>query len=91
MYIDWTKHLTDPEEKSRFTAQVENSRPVLRRLQQILAEKELTLDRVEMNIGVYNTDNWAYRQAHKNGNREMLWFLNKLVDLDQQTAHRELS
>lgn len=91
MLIDWTKHISDPETKSRFEAQILNAKPVLDRLRQILMEKEDTIDRTERNIGVYNTPNWAERQAHKNGNREMIWFLKTLADLDQQTHIKEPS
>lgn len=84
MYTEWTRHLSDPETKSQFQNQVKAAKPVLDRLTQILEEKEWTLDRTEMNIAVYNTPNWDNRQAHKNGNREILWFLKTLVNLDQQ-------
>lgn len=84
MYLEWTKHLKDPQDKSNFEQQILSARPVLERLKQILEEKENTLDRSETSITVYDTPNWAERQAHKNGNRESLWFLKKLVDLDQQ-------
>ena len=84
MYIEWTKHLNDPENKSKFQKSILASKDVLDRLKQILEEKEQALDRSETDIATYNTPNWAERQAHKNGNRESIHFLKKLIDLDQQ-------
>lgn len=85
MYFDWTKHLKDPEAKSKFVQSVFNSKDVLDRLTSILKEKLDTLDRSETDIAVYDTPNWAERQAHKNGQRSSLMFLLKLIDLDKQT------
>lgn len=84
MYIEWTKHLKDPENKERFTKEIYSARSVLERLFDILVEKEQSLDRSETNMSVYETPNWDYRQAHKNGNREAISFLKNLINLDQQ-------
>jgi hypothetical protein len=84
MYIEWTRHLTDPKQKEQFEKTVWGSTQLLNRLKAILEEKEKAIDRSEMSIEVYNTPNWAERQAHKNGNREMIHFLKKLVDLSEQ-------
>lgn len=84
MYVEWTRHIKDPEAKSNFERQIKSAKPVLDHLITILKEKEVAIDRSEMSITVYDTPNWSERQAHKNGNRESLAFLSKLVDLDQQ-------
>lgn len=89
MYVEWTKHLATEEEKINLRNQILSAKPVLKRLKDILTEKEWALDRSEMSIDAYNTPNWAERQAHKNGNREALGFLKKLVDLDQQKIPTE--
>ena len=88
MYIEWTKHLSDPEKKQRFVKHVYDAKPVLDRLYKILEEKENTLDRSEMNMQVYETPNWDYRQAHKNGNRESIAWLKQLINLDQQKENK---
>lgn len=85
MYIDWTKHLKDPEAKSKFEQSIHSASDVLERLTSILKEKLDTLDRSETDMAVYDTPNWAERQAHKNGQRSSLMFLLKLIDLDKQT------
>lgn len=84
MYVEWTKHLKDPEVKSRFENQIYSAKDVLDRIKVLLSEKEETLDRQEMNIEVYNMPNWENRQAHKNGQRSSLAWLKQLVDLDTQ-------
>lgn len=84
MFIEWTKHLKDQEDKTKFEQQIHSAKDVLDRAKNILEEKMITLDRSEADIKVYDTPNWAERQAHKNGQRSSLMFLIKLVDLDQQ-------
>lgn len=85
MYVEWTKHLQDNSEaKNIFTRKILSSREVLDRIKDIIEEKEKAIDRSETSIEAYNTPNWDVRQAHKNGNRESLNWLKKLVDLDQQ-------
>ena len=84
MLIEWTSHLKDPEEKSSFENEIHRSKDVLDRLKSILDKQLLNIDYNEIHIDTYSTPNWSERQAHKNGNREMLMYLRKLVDLDQQ-------
>lgn len=84
MLVEWTKHLPSEDEKQDFRRKVQGSKIVLDRLVALLEEYEQTLDRVETNIENYSTPSWDYRQAHKNGNREMIYRIKKLVNLDQQ-------
>jgi hypothetical protein len=84
MYSEWTKHLQDPEGKVKFEQQIHSAKDVLDRQKVLLEEKLNTLDRSEVDINVYNTPNWAERQAHKNGQRSSLMYLLQLVDLSKQ-------
>jgi len=84
MYIDWTKHLDTDKEKEAFRKQISSAKPVLDRLIDLLAERELILDRTETNPESFNNPNWAYLQAYKNGYRAALGAMYKLVNLDQQ-------
>lgn len=84
MYVDWTKHLTDPKAKTAFEDQVKSCKPVLDHLVKLIENKELTLDRSEMELSTYDKPNWAERQAHKNGYRAGLSYLKLLVNLDNQ-------
>jgi hypothetical protein len=84
LYTEWTKHLKDPEAKSSFEKAIYGSKDVLDHLGNTLKEKEEALDRSEINQSSYDTPNWAVRQAHKNGNREVIAYLRRLIDLDHQ-------
>lgn len=84
MYIKWTSHLQDQEDKKSFEQNIRGARSVLERLKDILDEEEKGLDRSEMDIRTFDLPNWANRQAYKNGYRSALSNLKKLVDLDQQ-------
>ena len=84
MYVEWTKNLQTEQEKKDFSLQLFGNRRIMDRLKDILQDKENHLDRTETDIRVFESPNWAYRQAFKNGQREALGFLKKLTDLDQQ-------
>lgn len=79
MLIDWTKHIKDPEEKSKYEDSIRSCRVSHERLIQILSDWEKSLDRIETSIKVYDTPNWDVRQAHKNGNREIIAKLTELI------------
>src|SRR5215831_13560135 len=89
MYVQWTKHLQDPVEKENFTAQIKNASTVLRRLKDLLDDKEKEIDDSETSFTAYNVPNWDYIQAHKNGYRSCLRHLRELVDLDKQREPNE--
>jgi len=84
MFVEWTQHLKDPEEKQRFLNEIRNAKPVLDFLKTRLDAKERTLNRSEINISNYNIASWDNFQAHKNGYRQCLYEIGKLIDLDQQ-------
>jgi hypothetical protein len=84
MYLDWTKHLTDVKEQDRFQKSVLGSKQVLDRLGAILKEYEKSLDRSETDVSTYETPNWDYKQAHKNGYRACLTKIRDLINLDQR-------
>jgi len=84
MDINWTKHLKDPVEVERFKTYVKSSKLAFDHLIKLLEEKEAAINSEERSLSSYDNPNWAYRQAHRNGSREMLGFLKNLVDLDQQ-------
>jgi hypothetical protein len=84
MFVDWTKHLKTPEEKSRFENQVQSAKPVLDRLIQLIKEKTDSLDLSETREEQFDNPNWAHKQAYKNGLRSATQGFTKLIDLDQQ-------
>lgn len=89
MYIAWTKHLKDPEDKKKFENSVWSSKHVLDHLKSIIDSNITDLDHVEVNPKNYEIPNWDYRQAHNNGYRQAMFTLRKLIDLDQQDKKEE--
>lgn len=84
MFTRWTSHLKDENEKKRFRETVVSCKPVLDHLRGLLEEMELDLNRAEINPKTYDIPNWDYRQAHNNGYRQCLQYLQKFIDLDKQ-------
>lgn len=84
MYTRWTAHLSDKSEKEEFQNYIRSSKTLLNRLRDILAEEDQRLSRSELSEKQYDTVNWTYLQAHKNGFRQALSLIKQLVDLDQQ-------
>lgn len=84
MQSAWVKNLKTKEEQERFFNTLQGARPVLERLDELLTEKQDTLDRTERTIKAYDNPNWAYQQAHKNGCASMLTAIKELINLDQQ-------
>ena len=84
MYLDWTKHLTNAEEKESFEKEILGARRVLERQSAILNEYEKSLDKSEIDLNTYETPNWDYKQAHKNGYRACLYRIRDLINLDKR-------
>lgn len=83
MYIKWTEHLGDEEEKKKFEAKILSAKPVLDRLKTILEQQEGSLDRMERSVQSFEDTNWAYKQAFRNGQRNASNQIKTLIDLDQ--------
>lgn len=84
MYVEWTKNCTDVNDKEAFQRQVQNSKPVLDRLKDIISDRLRAMDIGEVSLSTYDSPNWGYRQAHVNGSKAFAYALTKLIDLDQQ-------
>jgi hypothetical protein len=84
MISAWTKNLKDPKDIERFKNSLLGSKIVLRRLMELLNEVGTDQDRIERDKRVYESPNWAYKQAHLNGFRDCLETIKKIIDLDQE-------
>lgn len=84
MYIKWTENLKTEEEKQRFLNTLKSSQSVLERLQEIIKQQKSVIESSETDIETYDTPNWSSKQAHLNGYRNALNYINKLIDLDHQ-------
>ena len=83
---EWTKHLKDPEAKADFEKLLRNSTISLGRLREIVEEKLNALDRSEVKTEVYDSPNWAYKQADTNGARRVLMNLLAMLDFTKKGA-----
>lgn len=84
MLSKWTQHIHDEHEKEAFRKYVRNSPELLDRLKTLIDEREKEITRSELSEEIYDTPSWEHRQAHKNGRRQELAWMRRLVDLDQQ-------
>jgi len=84
MITKWTSHLKNEEEKQNFERDILSAKRVLERLHVIMKEELEGLEQAENSPRNYDTPNWDYRQAHGNGFRSGLAFVNKVINLDQQ-------
>lgn len=67
MHIEWTNHLKDPIEKEQFKGSYHGSKTVLDRLAQMLEGKIASIESSTDGMKQYQSPNWAYETAHKNG------------------------
>jgi hypothetical protein len=78
MNTTWAKHLPE-DRKADFLKTVASSTVALRRLKEILREFDDEVTRAEVSTTDYNTPSWAYRQAHRNGQRQAYKQLKDLL------------
>lgn len=84
MISAWTKNCKTDEDKQRLTQTIQNSKGALDRLSEILVEMELDLSNSELAARNYDSPNWAYKQAHVNGQKAMIRGIKTLINLDQK-------
>lgn len=84
MYTRWTQHLKTEEEKQSFTKEIYSAKRVLEHILNLINEDKGNLAKSEENIKSYTVPNWDYLQAHRNGMRQYMSEVIRLVDLDQQ-------
>ena len=83
MIISWVKQFQTEEEKQNFERQFHNAADVLETLDKIIQDELTALDASEVSQRNYDNSNWAYLQAHKNGFRQAMGIIRKLINLDQ--------
>lgn len=80
----WTSHLKTDEEKDRFRNAVIGSKLVLKRLEEIITQREQEMESRELDVAIYDRPNWDYRNAHYNGTKAALKAIKTIINLDQQ-------
>lgn len=84
MITAWTSHLDTDEEKDRFRRQVTSAKAVLDRVKSIIEERERVISLIETGVEIYSKPGWDALLAHYNGEKYVLSWIKKLIDLDQQ-------
>lgn len=84
MYSRWTQHLKTDEEKERFKREIYSAKRVLEHVRDLVKDDMDNLAKAEENIKSYTVPNWDYLQAHRNGSRQYMGEMIRLLDLDQQ-------
>lgn len=79
MYIGWFKNVPDEDKKDR-ESMVRSALMTLD-LDTILSDEVAQLDRQECDPSVYDSPNWDYRQAHKNGARGAYEKIRKIISV----------
>ena len=87
MLTVWTKHLATEQEREHFTNYLRQSRPVFERIDEILKEQEQRTYELETSINAYDNPNWAEKQAHRNGFKEAIKQMRKLINPDQWSTN----
>lgn len=81
----WTKNMGQ-KEKEAFETLLRNNTIIVRRLLEILAERKEEYERREISKTEYDNPSWAYKQAHTNGAKTELKFIESLFKLNEGEA-----
>lgn len=76
----WFAHLK-PDDQIKFKELLRNNykNPCFVRLKEVVENKRKSLENSERNVDIYASPNWAYLQAHNNGARQMLRFIEDML------------
>lgn len=77
MKTDWTKGFSDAD-KDSFYLLLKGSTIVLNRLESLIKEYHLSVLSKELKEEEFDTPNWAYKQAYRNGQQAAY---NKILQL----------
>lgn len=83
MNVKWTRYFDTDEEKKQFVNLLRQSSKVTEVLSKIVQSELNTITKAEENEG-YDGD-WAFLQAHRNGNKEAYRKMLNLLDLERNT------
>ena len=78
--ITWFTGL-DEEEKEKFRKHLlsNNSNAILSKLKNIVERKRQSLEDSERDTRIYDNPSWSHKQAHNNGARQMLKYIEDLL------------
>jgi hypothetical protein len=76
----WVRHLKDQESKQTFEQTVRASVTALSRLYDLLEENERSLLNQETDLEDFNSTDWAFKQAFRNGRKSQIKELKQLLE-----------
>lgn len=79
MHPQWTRHLKDPKDKQEFEQLLRGNTTIFNRILGIIKEEEDTIERWIDNPATFDSPNWEYKFAYKNGDRARLTKLKNLI------------
>lgn len=74
---------SDPEKLKEFETYFLNSNRLINALMEIIRKKKEILDRKELTEDMYDSPSWAAKQAHMNGAKAELRFIESLFQLKE--------
>ena len=78
--IAWTANLqNNPEAKKDFEETLVHSTQVLKRLKDILEEREAGLDKIDYSLSTFDNPSWSHKQANILGRRAELEWIKQLL------------
>lgn len=80
VHMHWTANvINDQEEKESFETYLQNNQRILKRLGEIIDEKQALMTRNENKLESYKDVDWSFIQAHLNGRRAALDEIKQLT------------
>lgn len=79
-YFDvWTRHLKDAERKQEFIKILKGSKTVFQRLNDLIDEELIKLEKKQLSFAEYDKPNWEVKQADYNADRRRLRQFKSLI------------
>lgn len=79
----WTQLFKDEDKLKEFETYFLNSSRLINALMEIIRRKKEVLDRKELTEEMYDSPSWAAKQAHLNGAKAELRFIESLFKLKE--------
>jgi hypothetical protein len=84
MYVQWTHHIEDSEDKVRFERTILNAKSVLDRQLEIIDDLKAELELNSEGVTQFEVPAWSQKQAYLLGYKAGLNKIASLINLDKQ-------
>jgi len=79
---DWFRGISKEEDKASLIQAIYSAKGILDIVKELVIAHKNSLEKVSMTD--YDSPQWAYKEAHKNGRKEEIDYLLRLLNLDQE-------